>query len=151
MANPHQFVMLCYLSQCSFECLLCLIFLTKAISQNTFILRKFGHRAELKKNQTTKNQRELATVLSQMSGRFLKNIILIVINNKGNVFSHHVIQQVLEITTQQKKPKTICHQEAASVGLSHHWAQTELFPAGNTHFKESLLSNPPKIYIATCR
>lgn len=30
-------------------------------------------------------------------------INILVINNKGNVFSHHVVQQVLEITAQQKK------------------------------------------------
>lgn len=35
--------------------------------------------------------------------------------------------------------------------LSHHWALTELFPRGNILEKKSLLFNPPKVHIATCR
>lgn len=38
-----------------------------------------------------------------MSGRFLENINTLAIHNKGNVFSCHVVQQVLEIELPNNK------------------------------------------------
>jgi len=60
---------------------------------------------------------------------------ILVISNKGNVSSHHVVRQVLEITAQLKKISKSSRGCICGV-LSHHCVQTELFPTGNTHLKK---------------